>query len=338
MTISFDFSPTAWVPIVIILLIAFIFSKLGNENAKNEKKHSSFSQFADIYDTYEELQKGLRQEGLESSNLILGIDFTASNSYQGEKTFGGKSLHFIDTVGGDSMNQYQKVIQIVGRTLSAFDEDGFIPAYAFGDQYTKDRSVLALKYFLGDTTPHHHNTPQGHSEMCYGFEEVLQVYNQVAPKITLSGPTNFAPLIYKAIETCKGSGRAEYHILVIICDGQVSNEVETVRAIIDASNWPISIICIGVGDGPWECMEEFDDELPQRKFDNFQFCDYNSVMKTALREGKDPDLYFALNALMEIPQQFKAIKKLGLLGKSDRQKQSYNVNSSSRGASAPRRR
>lgn len=66
---------------------------------------------------------------------------------------------------------------------------------------------------------------------------------------------------------------------------------------------------IGVGDGPWDMMEEFDDSLPTRQFDNFQFVNYNSIVEAAAND----DSTFALHALMEIPSQYAAIKDLGLL-------------------------
>ena len=48
-------------------------------------------------------------------------------------------------------------------------------------------------------------------------------------------------------------------------------------------------------------MEAFDDELPSRKFDNFQFVEYNKMLK---RNPRNPDVGFAMMALMEVPGRF----------------------------------
>lgn len=54
----------------------------------------------------------------------------------------------------------------------------------------------------------------------------------------------------------------------------------------------------------------FDESLPKRPWDNFHFIDFNEVIKL---ESTSPEVAFAVQALLEIPDQYKRIKKLGLL-------------------------
>ncbi|XP_052241843.1 copine family protein 1-like isoform X2 [Dreissena polymorpha] len=207
----------------------------------------------------------------------------------GLKTFNGLSLH--DT-SYPNHNPYQEVIVIMGETIASLDDDGIIPAYGFGDAITKDDSIFPLKK----------------NGECKGFMEVLKVYNEVTPTVQLGGPTNFAPLIDEAVRIVKE--KKQYHILVIVTDGQVTNEEDTVRSILEASEYPLSIVVIGVGDGPWDVMKDFDDKLPERWFDNFQFVDFHKVKSEAPRNFQTA---LALATLMEIPDQFRYIRDNGLL-------------------------
>eukprot|EP00946_MAST-07B_sp_MAST-7B-sp1_P000103 g103.t1 len=251
--------------------------------------------------------------GLESSNLIIGIDLTKSNEWTGKSSFQGRCLHAISR-RPNSSNPYEACLGICGRVLAPFDDDNLIPCYGFGCSQTSDHSVLDF-------------SPEGSGGHLHGLDAVLQRYRRLIPHIRLAGPTSFGPLIRRAVDIVAETGG--YHILLIVADGNITRgssqqegtlspfEQDTVDAIVEASNYPLSIVMIGVGDGPWDQMREFDDGLPKRRFDNFQFVQYSKVAGSS-RDPIAVEAQFALDALMEIPEQYSEIQKLGLLGPGGR--------------------
>ncbi|KAE9604298.1 putative transcription factor C2H2 family [Lupinus albus] len=279
----------------------------GGGHAPEQRKRldRKYSKIDDDYNSLEQVTEALAGAGLESSNLIVGIDFTKSNEWTGGRSFQRRCLHHIS----HEQNPYEQAISIIGKTLSSFDEDNLIPCFGFGDASTHDQEVFS---FFPD------------ERFCHGFEEVLGRYRELVPQLKLAGPTSFAPVIEMAITIVEQSG-GQYHVLLIIADGQVTRSVDTqngqlsaqekktVEAIVKASEYPLSIILVGVGDGPWDMMREFDDNIPSRAFDNFQFVNFTEIMsKNTDRSRKEAE--FALAALMEIPSQYKATLELNILG------------------------
>ncbi|KAG8634946.1 hypothetical protein MANES_17G110400v8 [Manihot esculenta] len=271
------------------------YSSAQNSNNVRRQLDRKYSRIADDYKSLDQVTDALARAGLESSNLIVGIDFTKSNEWTGAKSFNRRSLHHI----GDGLNPYEQAISIIGKTLAAFDEDNLIPCFGFGDD----------------------------ERFCNGFEEVLSRYREIVPNLRLAGPTSFAPVIEMASTIVEQSG-GQYHVLLIIADGQVTRSVDTERgklspqeqrtvdAIVEASKLPLSIVLVGVGDGPWDTVKEFDDNIPAREFDNFQFVNFTEIMSKHVDSSRK-ETEFALAALMEIPSQYKATIELNVLGRQE---------------------
>ncbi|CAH1433925.1 unnamed protein product [Lactuca virosa] len=266
-----------------------------------EGKYSSID---DYYYNLRQVKDALIHVGFEHARLIVGVDFTKSNEWTGARSFHRRSLHHI----GIDMNPYEEVISMLGRIIRPVYKDQMIPCFGFGDASTHDQEVFSFY-------------PNGE---CNGFEDILRRYRELVPQLQLAEPTSFAPVIEMAITNIEQSG-GRYHVLFIITDGQVTRSVVTDRgqlslherrtldAIVKASEYPLSIILVGVGDGPWDMMKEFDDNIPTRAFDNFQFVNCTEIISKNIDLSRKT-AEFSLSVWMEIPSQYKAILELNILG------------------------
>jgi E3 ubiquitin-protein ligase RGLG len=100
--------------------------------------------------------------------LIIFLFNLLRFSILGKISYNRRCLHDI----GNTPNPYEQAISIIGRTLSAFDEDNLIPCFGFGDASTHDQEVFS---FYPENQP------------CNGFEEALERYREIVPTLRLAG-------------------------------------------------------------------------------------------------------------------------------------------------------
>jgi hypothetical protein len=226
-------------------------------------------------------------------NMHIGIDFTGSNGhYLDEGT-----LHYIPK-DQNKKTLYESAIWECGKILENYDSDKCYPVFGFGAVTPGSRSVChCFPLTLSDNS------------FIQGLDNILKVYRKTMPQLRFSGPTYFAPTLktmFTAIKNTSLNNKRNYNIILLLTDGMIDDTEETVDAIVEACNLPVSLIIIGVGDADFEKMHFLDCDngflespLSGKKSnrDIVQFVEYNSV-------GNDPKK-LAEKVLEEIPTQIE---------------------------------
>ncbi|XP_048675965.1 copine-1 isoform X3 [Caretta caretta] len=178
-------------------------------------------------------------------NFTVGIDFTGSNGDPKSPD----SLHYISPNG---INEYLTAIWSVGNVVQDYDTDKLFPAFGFGAQVPPNWQVS--HEFALNFNP---NNPY-----CRGIQGIVDAYRQALPQVRLYGPTNFSPIINHvarfAAQSVQQGTAAQYYVLLIITDGEITDLDQTRQAIVNASKLPMSVIIVGVGNADFKAMEFLD--------------------------------------------------------------------------------
>ncbi|KAK7296167.1 hypothetical protein VNO77_50617 [Canavalia gladiata] len=152
-------------------------------------------------------------------NFMVAVDFTASN---GNPQHSG-SLHYIDAYG--RLNSYQKDSVSFYFTMAIMEVGEVIQFY------DSDR-----RFLLGALEESY--------LVVVGVEGIMDAYASALRSVTLSGPTLFGPVINMAATNgCP--------------DGIVTDLQETINALVKASDLPMSILIVGVGNADFTSMEVY---------------------------------------------------------------------------------
>ena len=231
--------------------------------------------------------------GLEI-NLAVAIDFTASN---GDPTT-RKSLHRVGHPG-EPLNCYEKAITSVGQVLEPYSKSKQFGVYGFGAKIRQpDGSYGATQHCF---------PIYGGESIVDGTAGIIQAYHDSLNIVSLSGPTFFRPLVecggYLSAEKGCVQENQTYTVMMILTDGIIDDMKETIQELIRASQAPLSLIIVGIGNEDFSDMSKLDSDgvlLEQGGVkatrDIVQFVPFKTFMQ------KGP-VALAQNILAEIPSQ-----------------------------------
>jgi len=140
----------------------------------------------------------------------------------------------------------------------------------------------------------------------------VDIYRAALQVVTLHGPTNFSRVIRHAANLAEpyahiknSNDDLKYFILLIITDGVINDMQDTINEVVRASEYPMSIIIVGVGDEDFSMMDELDaDERPLYSTATKKFMMRDIVQFVPFNDFKDRSYHeLAMATLDEVPRE-----------------------------------
>jgi len=224
-------------------------------------------------------------------NFMVGVDFTASNGNPRLPD----SLHYIDPSGRP--NVYQKAILEIGDVLQYYDPAKRFPSWGFGARPI-DGPVSHCFNLNGST----------YQPEVDGIQGIMSAYISALRNVSLAGPTLFGQLIGTAMAIASQSladNQQKYFTLLIVTDGVVTDFQETIDAIIRASDFPMSIIVIGVGGADFKEMEFLDPNKGEKlESSTGRVASRDMIQFAPMKDVHGRGVSTVQSLLAEIPGQF----------------------------------
>ncbi|KAF4524328.1 hypothetical protein B566_EDAN005386 [Ephemera danica] len=267
-------------------------NKRGYKNS-GEIHLKGFSLQQRVYSFTDYIRGGLQLE------CVIAIDFTSSNKNRNTS----ENHHFVDP---DYQNPYQQVMRALAENMQDYDSDKMFHVLGFGAKLPDGRVSHNFNVSMDDANP-----------QVSGVEGIFAAYRSCLEKIELYGPTHFAEVINHVSGLAKKHEAESLHycVLLILTDGIVDDEKETIKAIVSASSLPISIVIVGIGNADFKNMVKLDadkialnsEDGTRAKRDIVQFVSYQSLLNADKSTAK---ALLAKKMLEEIPTQLLSYMNL----------------------------
>jgi hypothetical protein len=298
---------------------------MGNKENKNIKKFNNNKSYYDIVNSIE--RSGVNKD----FNLLVFIDCSKSSNF-----VNGSTLHNISdnlpNINKNVITNYYILVMQVFKNFINLDYKSDIYLYFFGTEKANGKenklSIVTDKYDIDKK-----EIINIHTNKVSDINELIDLYIGSMMILKSSKEDNFSEnssyihIIEESINKVKKKNK--YTISLIITDDTIQEKkiLENIKSIMLSSNYPLSIICIGIDETDMTNLKNIDEltlnnfkqykkELKKlkntNKFDNFHLILLKDIIKThIISDQLRNELY--KNIFMEIAQQYEYIQRPDVL-------------------------